>query len=342
MGGRFRVGVSRDFLVDGRNVWGDIGLGRLDAAGVAWEYLPRDCAEFAPEDLAPYDAVLFAGPAVGAGSFAPGVPRPLLLARFGVGYDAVDLDACTRNGVAVTITPDGARQPVATAALAMLLAVLHNLVAKDRLVREHDWAARTGLMGTGLNGLTIGVLGLGNTGSELVRLLSVFDVTVVAHDPFCPPERAAELGVRLVDREELASASDAVVLMAALTADTFHAVDAAFLARMRPSSVLINMARGPIVDEAALIAALRSGGIRAAGLDVFVEEPPTSGIETLPNVTLAPHSLAWTSEMSSGNGNSCVDAILAVAAGREPRFVVNRDVLAEAAFRERLAERSEA
>lgn len=338
MGSGFRVGVSRDFLLDGRNVWGDIGLARLDEAGVAWEYLPREVDVFAPEDLAGYDGVLFAGPAVTAASFSDAVPAPLVLARFGVGYDAVDLDACTNHGVAVTITPDGARRPVATAALTLLLAALSNLVAKDRLVREHRWADRVGLMGLGLNGLTVGLLGVGNTGGELVRLLAPFDVTLIGHDPFCPPERADELGVRLVDRDELASASDALVIMAALTPETRHAVDAAFLARMKPSAVLVNVARGPIVDEAALIAALRAGTIRHAALDVFEDEPQTSGIEALDNVTLAPHSIAWTSEMSLGNGNSCVDALLAVASGREPRFVVNRAVLASDRFRTRLEE----
>lgn len=334
----FRVGVSRDFLDGDRNVWGDIGLARLDAAGVPWQYLPGDVAAFSPHDLAPYDGVLFAGPAVPASAFADDVPRPAVLARFGVGYDTVDLAACTAHGVAVTINPDGARRPVATATLAMLLAVLHNLVAKDRLVREHKWAERTNLMGTGLNGLTIGLVGVGNTGGEFVRLLAPFDVTIIGNDPFCPPERAAELGVRLVGRDELAATADAVVIMAALTHDTFHAVDAAFLAAMKPSAVVINMARGPIVDEQALIGALTSGGIRAAGLDVFESEPQTSGIERLPNVTLAPHSIAWTSEMSLGNGNSCIDALLAVAAGQAPRFVVNRDVLTHPAFEQRLKE----
>lgn len=334
----FRVGVSRDFLDGDRNVWGDIGLSRLDAAGVPWEYLAHDVTAFAPDDLAPYDGVLFAGPAVPASAFDDALPRPLVLARFGVGYDAVDLACCTERGVAVTITPDGARAPVATATLALLLAVLHNLVAKDRLVRERDWPARTNLMGIGLNGLTIGLLGVGNTGGEFVRLLAPFGVTIIGNDPFCTPDRAAELNVRLVERDELAALSDAVVVMAALTPDTHHAIDAAFLGAMRPSAVLLNVARGPIVDEQALISALTSGGIRAAGLDVFESEPPSSGIERLPNVTLAPHSLAWTSEMSMGNGNSCVDALLAVAGGRAPRFVVNRDVLAAPAFINRLKE----
>ena len=333
----FKVGVSRDFLFEGRNLWGDICLDRLDAAGIAWEYLAQDVAEFAPEDLAAYDGVIFAAPAVTADSFRAGVPRPLVLARFGVGYDTVDLDACTANDVALTITPDGARSPVATAALTLLLAVQHDLALKDRLVRSGRWDERAHHMGVGLTGATVGLIGVGNTGSAFVKLLEPFGVRVLGFDPFCPPERATEMGVQLVALDELAAQSDAVVIMAALTEATRHLVNADFLAAMRPDAVLINVARGPIVDEAALIAALESGRIRAAGLDVFEDEPPTSGIERLENVTLAPHSLAWTSEMSRGIGGSCVRAILDAAAGQAPRFVVNRDVLEREGFRSRLA-----
>lgn len=342
MSAAFRVGVSRDFLADvtdssSRNVWGDIGLARLDEAGVEWEYLPEDVPAFRPGDLEPYDAVLFAAPAVTKDSFADGVARPKLLARFGVGYDAVDLDACTEHDVAITITPDGAKRPVATAALTMLLATLHNLVQKHDITRRGTWEERTDWMGTGLNDLTVGIMGVGNTGAELVRLLAPFDVTIIGYDPFCPAERAAELGVELVDRETLAARSDALVIMAVLSDETRHFIDADFLGRMRPSSIVVNVARGPIVDETALLDALRNGTIRAAGLDMFEDEPPTSGIEQLPNVTLAPHSIAWTSEMSSGNGNSCIDAILAVRDGHDPKFVVNRDVLAKPSFRDRLS-----
>ena len=333
----FRVGVSRDFLDDaGRNVWGDIGLSRLDDAGVAWEYMPDNTAEFTPEELAPYDAVIFAAPAVTAASFADGIPRPAVLARFGVGYDAVDLQACTDAGVAVTITPDGARRPVATAALTMLLAALQNVVIKDRLVREHRWPERVNWMGRGLTGSTVGLIGAGNTGTDLIRLLAPFEVEVIAYDPRCTPERAAAGGFTCVELRELASRADAVVVMAVLTPETYHLVNADFLATMKPDAVLVNVARGPIVDEAALVDALERNVIRHAALDVFEDEPQTSGIERLDNVTLTPHSIAWTSEMSLGNGSSCVQAVLDAASGRAPRFVVNRDVLARPAWSARL------
>ncbi|WP_075731755.1 NAD(P)-dependent oxidoreductase [Streptomyces acidiscabies] len=340
-GSRFTVGVSHDFLGrDGRDVWGDIRLSELDAAGVAWRYLPRDTDELLAADIDGLDAVLFAAPAVTARTFAGAGRPPVLLARFGVGYDAVDLDACTRHGVLVSITPDGARRPVATAALTLLLAVLHNATVKDRLVREGRWAERERWMGRGLTGRRIGLFGLGNTARDLVGLLRPFEADVIACDPYCPPETAAELGVRLTDADTVMAESDAVIVMCALTEETFHLVDARRLSLMKRSAVLLNVARGPIVDETALIKALRDGRIRGAGLDVFETEPPDPGnpLLRMDNVVLSPHSLAWTDEMSAGNGGSAVRAILDVATGRLPRFVVNRDVLDHPGLSGRLGE----
>lgn len=336
----FRVGVSRDFLgADGRNVWGDIRLGELDAApGVAWHYLARDTPELLAPDIDGLDAVIFAGPSVTPRTFEGTDRPPLLFARFGVGYDAVDLAACTGNDALVTITPDGARRPVATAALALLLAVTHNLVVKDRLVREGRWGEKEAWMGRGLTGRRIGLLGLGSTAGDLVALLSPFEVEVLAYDPYCPPERAEALGVRLADADTVMAGADAVIVMCALTEETRHLVNARRLALMKPSGLLLNVARGPIVDEAALTDALLDGRIAGAGLDVFETEPlaADSPLLTMDNVVLSPHALSWTDEMSAGNGGSAVRAVLEVAAGRVPPFVVNRDVLDRPGFKERL------
>jgi phosphoglycerate dehydrogenase-like enzyme len=329
-GDRPRVGVSRDFLgADGQNLWGDIGLDRLTQSGVDWKYLADDVDVLRPTDLAGLDALIFARPAVDAESLPADGSGPRLLARFGVGYDAVDLDPCTRAGVIVTITPDGARRAVATAALTMLLAALHHLPMKDRIVRSGDWSPRTAWMGRGLTGSTIGLLGMGNTGSDLVGLLAPFGCQVLACDPFADAARSVELGVELVGRDELAARSDSVIVMAALTEQTHHLVDEAFLSAMRPGSVMVNIARGPIVDEAALVAALRRGTPAVAALDVFEVEPlpANSPLLELDNVVLAPHCLAWTDEMSRGNGGSAVQAVLDMLAGKQPRFVVNRDAL---------------
>jgi phosphoglycerate dehydrogenase-like enzyme len=336
----FQVAISRDFLgADGNNVWGDIGLGQLDAAGVPWRYLPTDTDELLAADLAGFDAVLFAGPAVTARTFATGVRPPVVLARFGVGYDTVDLDACTEHDVAVTITPDGARRPVATAALTLLLAAMHRLSVKDRLVRSGRWADRTRWMGRGLTGRRVGLVGLGNTATDLISLLRPFDVEVLASDPHRTPEAAAAFGASLTDLDTLLATADAVVVMAALTPETHHLLDARRLALMKPDATLVNVARGPILDEAALIDALRAGRLGAAGLDVFETEPidPDNPLLTMDNVVLSPHALSWTDEMAIGNGSSAVRSILDVHAGRAPAHVVNSAVLHRAGFQQRLA-----
>jgi phosphoglycerate dehydrogenase-like enzyme len=337
----FTVGISPDFLdSDGNNVWGDIGLAGLDDAGLNWEYMKDGAGVLTPAQMEHYDAILYAAPAVTAASFAGVGNPPLILARFGVGFDAVDLQACTSAGTVATITPDGARGPVATATLSMLLSVLHNTVVKDRLVREKSWDLRERFMGTGLTGKTIGLLGVGNTGGELVRLLQPFGVRCVGYDPFCPPERASELGVELMELEDVAARCDALIVMAVLTGQTHHIVNAAILDRMKPTAVVINMARGPIINEQDLISALASGSIAAAGLDVFETEPVTNELVLMDNVTLSPHCLSWTDEMSLGNGSSCVRAIVAVASGRIPDFVINREVLETTAFTDRLTLRA--
>ena len=333
----FSVGISPDFLdLSGRNVWGDIGLAGLDDAGLDWEYMQDPAAALTPAQMEKYDAILYAAPAVTAESFAGVANPPLILARFGVGFDAVDLKACTAAGTVATITPDGARGPVATATLSMLLSVMHHTVTKDRLVREQRWDLREGFMGTGLSGKTIGLLGVGNTGGELIRLLQPFGVRCVGYDPFCRPERAAELGVELMELEDVAACCDALIVMAVLTDQTRHIVNAAILERMKPTAVVINMARGPIINEPDLIDALVSGSIAGAGLDVFEEEPVANELIGLPNVTLSPHCLSWTDEMSLGNGGSCVRAIVDVANGQTPKFVINREVLESAVFKDRL------
>lgn len=232
-----------------------------------------------------------------AQAFDTTILNPSQLALLAVGVSAggmclsnysVDLQACTRAGTVATITPDGARGPVATATLSMLLSVLHNTVMKDHLVREKSWDLRERFMGTGLTGKTVGLLGVGNTGGELVRLLQPFGVRCVGYDPFCPPQRAIELGVELMEPEDVAASCDALIVMAVLTEQTRHIVNAAILDQMKSTAVVINMARGPIINEQDLISALASGSIAAAGLDVFETEPVTNELVSMDNVTLSP------------------------------------------------------
>jgi phosphoglycerate dehydrogenase-like enzyme len=309
MTGVFRVGLTRDFLrEDGTVGWGDIGLGALDeASGIEWEFLPERRQKLTAEQAGSYDALIVLAPSVGSAT-VEGVDRLALVARFGVGYDNVDVEACTRNGVALTITPDGVRRPVAASILALLLALSHRLVIKDRIALGGRWEEKLDHMGTGLTGKILGSVGLGNIGREMFALARPLDMRHLAHDPFATPELAAEAGAELVGLEELLGASDFVAINCALTPETHHLLDAGRLALMKRSAFVINTARGQIVDQAALTEALREGRIAGVALDVFEEEPadPKDPIFSLPNVICSP--TPWPGPTSSPSETAAAPA----------------------------------
>jgi D-3-phosphoglycerate dehydrogenase len=328
----FRVGVTADIRAgDGSCVF-DFDL--LDAApGVEWEFLAEHETELAPGQVEGYDALVVYSPRVSARSLDVAEP-PLVLARLGVGYDRVDLGACNAGGVLVTITPDGVRRPMAAGAMAFLLALAHRIPWKDRATRERrwEWFADAGV---GLQGRTLGLLGMGNVGADLASLAEPFGLRRLACDPYlaeAPP------GVELVDLDTLFRTADFLVVACPLTDETRGLVDAGRLAQMKPSAFLINIARGPIVDQAALTEALVEGRIAGAALDVFEEEPVAAGepLLSLDNVILAPHAIGLTDELFATCGRSASQSVLAVAEGRVPEFVVNREALAHPRLRERL------
>lgn len=322
----FRVALTRDFLDSDGNVgWGDIGLAALDdAPDVQWEFLDSNSPEIPAGALAGYDAAIVLTPKVTARSLQ-GANRLRLVARFGVGYDNVDIDACTAAGVLVTITPDGVRRPVALSALTLLLALAHRVRDKDRLVRSGRWADKLDYMGSAITGRTLGLIGWGNIGRDLSQLTQPLQLRQIAFDPYADNGVADAAGVELVELEALLEQSDFVVVTAALTPETHHLLDAKRLGRMKSTAFLINVARGPIVDQVALTEILSAGTIAGAALDVFDPEPPDGSdpLLALDNVLLAPHAIAWTEELALGNGGSAIDAVLDVAAGRRPTHAIN-------------------
>jgi len=193
-------------------------------------------------------------------------------------------------------------------------------------------------MGLGLRRRTLGVVGLGNIGREVCRLCAPFEMTLLAADPVTGEETAAGLGARLVALPDLLAEADFVLVCCTLTEETRHLIGPAELGRMKPTAHLINVARGPIIDQAALTAALREGAIAGAALDVFEEEPvdPSDPILGLDNVIVAPHALAWTDESFRMMGESAFAGILAVSEGRAPGHVVNGEVLEAEGFRSKL------
>ncbi len=341
MADKFHVALSGDFRnSDGAPTFPDFDLAPLmSAPNVSVAFLEAS-NPLRAEQLEAADALILLAHKFEATS-VPRNGRLAVVARFGVGYDTVDVEACTKAGIALVITPDGVRRPVAVSIITLMLALTGKLMVKDRLTREAGpgFARRGEHMGVGLVGRTLGSLGIGNIGAELFRLARPFDMSFIAHDPFVDRGLADELGIELVGIDELFRRADVLSVSCPLTAETRHIVNAERIGLMKPSAYLINTARGPIVDQRALTEALAARRIAGAGLDVLEREPPDPDdpILKLDNVILAPHALCWTDQCFAGNGLADIRAVLDVQHGKVPRGVVNRPVLDDPVFKRRLA-----
>jgi phosphoglycerate dehydrogenase-like enzyme len=337
---KFRVALSGDFKKpDGSAAFPDFDLSPLEQNPSVEHRFIGGNGTIQAADLAGFDALILLIPRIEPQSF-PRDGRLAVIARFGVGYDTVDVKACTDHGCALVITPDGVRRPVAVSIITLMLALTGKLVPMDRLTRRGPpgWAERHDHMGVGLIGRTLGSLGLGNIGAELFRLAKPFEMRFIAHDPYADPKVAGALGVRLVGLDELFAEADVLSISCPLNDETYHIVDARRLALMKPTAFLINTARGPVVDQQALTEALQAGRLAGAGLDVFEQEPNPAGdpLYTLDNVLLTPHALCWTDQCFAGIGAADVKAVLDVMHGRAPTGIVNREVVDQPAWRDKL------
>jgi len=331
MSSTFRVGITRDVLDSrGEPAFGRAVLAILDGApGVEWEYLPEKVRELSADHAARYDALYVNMARTPASVVARPDCRLRVVARHGVGYDSVDVPAMTRAGVIVTNTPTAMPRPVATTALTFILALAGRLLIKDRLTREGRWDERMDHMGMGLTGRTLGVIGAGGIGKEILRIARSFDLKLVATDPFVNAIELAYLGARKVELNTLLREADFVVVITLLNEQTRHLIGAPQLALMKPTAYFINVSRGPVVDETALIDALHAGRIAGAGLDVFEREPidPANPLLAMNNVIVTPHALCWTDECFHNMASTGLASIVDVLARRIPEFIVNRDVL---------------
>jgi D-3-phosphoglycerate dehydrogenase len=327
---KFRVGITRDNLKpDGKPIFDAACLSILDDPRIAWEFLPQIEAELTPQTAARYDALAVMLARVTRATVSGPDRRLKLIARFGVGYDTVDVPALTDNGVLLTITPDGVRRPVATAALTLVLMLAQKVPIKDRLVREGRWAERVNHFGTGLSGRTLGSIGVGNIGSELFRLAMPFAMRHIACDPYVTQESVRPLGVTLVDLDTLFREADFLCVNCPLNEETRKLVGARQFALMKPTAYFVNTARGPIVDEKALYETLAAGKIAGAGIDVFEQEPTPQDnpLLKLDNIVVTPHHICLTDECIATVAASVFNACKDLAHGRVPRNVVNQQVL---------------
>ena len=254
------------------------------------------------------------------------IPRCFAIVKMGSGVNDLDIPAATERGIVVVNTPQGVTEEVSDHAIAMILASARRLAEQDRLVRGGTWDRRAAWPGRHFRGMTLGLVGLGRIPRAMVRKLSGFEMQAIAHDPYVSAEAAAALGVRLTELDGLLSSADVVSIHCPLTAETRHLIGERELRLMRPEALLVNTARGPIVDEAALYRALAEHWIAGAALDVLEQEPPdpANRLFTLPNVLVTPH-LASGGDLFPGElWKAIYESIAGLANHRWPESALNR------------------
>jgi phosphoglycerate dehydrogenase-like enzyme len=338
----FRVGLTPDWGTRTRNVLDDALKETIASLpGLECEWMPDTGGTATREVADKYDAIIVFGYYFNAASLN-GVQRLACLARWGVGYDRIDVPACNDNGVAIAITPAGVRRPVAEGIHALFFALAKNLPALDKRVREGRWRENLTEIGVCVEGRTLGSIGAGNIAGEMFRMARGIGYgRLLAFDPFIGPDRAAELGIELVDLDTVMRESDFITVNVPLSERTQGLIDARALSLMKPTAYLVNTARGPIIDEKALIEVLRNRKIAGAGIDVFEQEPPPNDnpLFQLDNVILAPHSVAWTEESLRGNSIEACLNVRRIYEGNPPNYTANPGVLETPAFQKKLAGR---
>ena len=312
---RNRPGPFRDLLHDAGFRTVDPDCGEILTEAAVRASLPSCEAIIAGGEPLPADLI----------AIAPGLR---VIARTGVGFDSVDVAAATARRIAVTITPGTNEESVAEHAFALLLGVSRRIALNDRLIRSGSWD-RTLVIP--LRGKTLGLLGLGRIGRAMVPRARAFGMSVIACDPLPNPGFDAEHGLRRCDLDALLAEADVLSLHVPLTPSTRNLLDADALERMKPGSIVINTARGGIIDESALVAALRRGHLAGAGLDVFAVEPPPDDhpLLSLPNVVASPHLGGIDTLAMSDMATLAARCIVDLQAGRWPSACVVNPEIAE-------------
>jgi len=310
-------------------------LERIEAAeDVNFEVVRSPAPEELREIISAYDAIIIRSSVRVDAELLAAASRLKVIGRAGTGLDNVDIDAASLRGVIVMNTPGANTVATAEHAVAMLLALCRHVPQADASIRNGKWT-RSQFTGVQLYRKTLGIVGLGRIGAQVARRTHSFGMSLIAFDPYISDDVARELNVTLVDLDELWARSDFITLHTALNAETRGIINATAIARMKPGVRLVNCARGGLVDDVALVDALRSGHMAGAALDVFADEPlpSDSPLRDLPNVVLTPHIAASTIEAQRDVGTQIVDQVLAALRGEDFRNAVNMPVVDAGVFR---------
>jgi phosphoglycerate dehydrogenase-like enzyme len=338
----FRIAFTGDFYAaDGSPKYRDMGLSVFAAhPHIRHSPFKEHRPEIGADQIGDAQGVVVLTPAVTAATVA-NAHDLLAIGRFGVGYDAVNVTACTDADVVVFITAGAVDHSVAEATVGWMIALTHHMRIKDKLVREGRWDQRSRYMGRELRDRTFGAIGLGGIARKTIALLKGFGMKQpLAYDPYVVAQAGGEIdGVRLTSLNELLNKADFVSIHCPLTDQTRGLIGRHELALMKPDAYLINTARGGIVDEDALYEALREERIAGATLDCFADEPVVRPhrFGALDNVLLAPHSIAWTDELFRDIGRAVCQGMVDLSQGKKPRGVVNPQVFERPGFQEKWA-----
>jgi len=253
-------------------------------------------------------------------------PDLKVVARWGIGYDSVDVAAATRHGVMVLNTPGVVTEAVADMTFALMLGAARRIPHCDRVVRSGEWL---NVFSGQVFGKTLGVIGLGQIGQAVVRRARGFSMSILAYDPYCEDGLCEELIIEHTPLERLLVESDFVTLHCTMCPETQHLINRERLRLMKPTAYLINAGRGALVDQAALAEALRDKWIAGAGLDVLAEEPPDphDPLLQLDNVVLTPHVSSFTYDTVANVNRRVCENVIEALSGERPRFIVNPEVL---------------
>ncbi|MCB0932743.1 MAG: phosphoglycerate dehydrogenase [Mycobacterium sp.] len=275
------------------------------------------------EAVADADALLVRSATTVDAEVIAAAPKLKIIARAGVGLDNVDVDAATAAGVLVVNAPTSNIHSAAEHALALLLSTARQIPAADATLREHSWK-RSSFNGTEIYGKTVGVVGLGRIGQLVAQRLAAFGTHVIAYDPYVPPARAGQLGIELLPLDDVLSRADFISVHLPKTKETAGLLGKEALAKTKPGVIIVNAARGGLIDEHALSDAIISGHVRGAGLDVFATEPCTdSPLFDLPQVVVTPHLGASTSEAQDRAGTDVAESVKLALAGEFVPDAVN-------------------
>ena len=341
------IGLSSDYFKDNKFILPGPGLSLLDEKpNVSYSVLPATGKEkeqnfntnkIEPNQAMNYDMIASIGPKWDASSFL-GNDRTISVHRHGVGYDMVNVPELTDSNVMLCITPDAVKRPMAVVILTYLLVLSTKYQIKNTIAREGRWGDIPKYPGSGLVGKTFGCIGAGRIGREAFEIAKPLGMRYIAYDPYLKQEDLEGTGVELVDYDTLLAESDYLSVSCPLNDETRHILGKDELKKMKKDAYLINTARGPIVDEKALVRALETGEIAGAGIDVFEEEPPKAEnpLFHMENVAVTPHALGWTDQAVMGIWAQIIKQMSSLMNGEKPEGIVNPEVWEKPEFQKKL------